>query len=205
MAALVIPNGGQLSLVWAVGSERSYNVLGLNVSPGGVFDQTTANAFGAVVSSAFTSSSIAASIDAGTALTAVAIRDLRVANMAEIGATFTPMFGTAVGDKLSNATAAVYTLRTAKAGKSYRGRVYLPIDGAGARTGDTQAYSTAAYNAGDAFLAAIKTGIDGNATLAGQFHLAVLSRELLLSTIVVDIVSRSPVFGSQRRRIPKRG
>lgn len=72
-------------------------------------------------------SGLAATLSTSTHLATTALRDLRIPNQPQIfpsGQTDGP--GTGTGESLPNETAAVVTLRTAKAGQRYRGRMYLP-------------------------------------------------------------------------------
>ncbi len=132
-----------------------------------------------------------------------------------------PVVGTATGDALPRGTALCVTLRTARAGRSYRGRTYLGGFGEGDNDTDASASSTL-VTLGVAFLTAVQA-----AMAASGWQMAVLSRPAEaysttktithadgsttvdtkshpsrpgFGTAVTSITARNDVWDSQRRR-----
>lgn len=209
MAALVIPNAGMLTLQWS-GSQGAWNnVLGLIGVPAlPIFDQTLANGIFADVKTAATNSALMSNMATTVVLEGVKIRSLSVANQPEFVGAGTPLAGGGTGDMLPLSVAACITIRTAFAGKRFRGRVYL--SGWDELMNDASGRQAAAVNTtGVAFL----QGLAG-ALLARSMDLAVLGRPRDAVTIpaknivaLSGIVNRQTVFvarnskwESQRRR-----
>lgn len=198
---LVVPNAAQLRLIWSLGGQLyALNVLGV-VAPGGVaITQAVANTIGAAVKAGLGTSTLGANLHPTVALANVGLRDVRTASQPEYLDASAPVVGTGTGDLLPPQVAIVVTLRTALAGQSYRGRVYLPgfAEGTNSSTG-TSALGTAPVN----FIAAIKSTLQGNA-----MDLGVLSRPNADATpprfgminVVTSIVMRDTVWDTQRRR-----
>jgi len=67
--------------------------------------------------------------------------------------------GTVTGDTLPSQTSGVISLRTGLAGRSFRGRKYIPFPGEASN--DATGFPTAAYKANLATLAGLYTGING--------------------------------------------
>ena len=213
MPALVVDDAAILRLGWTIGTEAAFNVLGVRCVGGIPLGDDEADAFANVVQLAFAAAAFRAVIDVQTRLDFVGIRDIREPNAAELVGTFTPTAGTASGNQLGHEVALCVTLRTAKAGRRFRGRVYLPVNGATSLTEEDARYTTASVDAGRHFVEDIQLGIENSPTLGGNFHLAVVSRpDATVSPAwpgeandVTGIVVRSPVKTTQRRRLPRRG
>lgn len=210
MPALTVPNGAQMTLRWLTGTENMYNVIGLYVNPGFVIDQSTANSLSAVVLAAWASSNISTYVDAGTSIATVGVRDLRTANLPEYFQSPGPNSGGDVGEKCPNSMALCVTHRTAKAGKSFRGRSYMPMNGAAAIDFETHLYVPGAATNAVKFWTDIKAGLVSSSQISGALQLAVLSRldDATHTPHVTPIVSsmcRSQIATTQRRRLPKRG
>lgn len=195
MAPLVVPSGALARLVWAKGGvPYAVNVIGLRKLAAGNLTQAQATAFAAAVLAAFTSSGQAAVVGTAVTLHQVALRDISEANLPEFIGVGAAVPGTAAGNLLPPQIAACMTLRTAKAGKNYRGRVYLTgyTVGQVTATGDAVA---AVGTAGVAFVNAIDT-----AAAQASCDLAVVSRELKLTELVTSVQSRDAVFETIRGR-----
>lgn len=121
---LVIPNAALVRLGYISGATVAYNVLGGIISGGTVINQALANALGSAIKTYF-SSNLAQVVGTAVSLQSVGVRDIRSANLPEFIDSGAPVAGTATGDLLPKGTAYAVTLRTARAGPSYRGRVYL--------------------------------------------------------------------------------
>ena len=166
---LVIANAAQVSLRWSSGTSPMVNVIGAQVGAGTAINQTLANALDTAIKSAF-STHLAALIHTTATLISVGVRDLRQANMVEYVGVGAGVAGTGTGDPLPRGTAFVVTIRTARSGQSYRGRVYLGGFAEGAN--DTAGQPSAAVGTGAAnFVSAVATAFSSNG-----LTLAVLSR-----------------------------
>jgi hypothetical protein len=127
------------------------------------------------------------------ALSEVGIRDLNEANQAEYNATTSLAGGSATGP-LPPGVAMCCTLRTAKAGKSYRGRYY--------QGGFTEGYNDATGQANAAVATALEEWVTDlqEAFNGRQMTLAVASRTLGTSEPVTAVQVRDRVWDTQRRR-----
>jgi hypothetical protein len=204
MTSLVIPTAVQVRLHWFLYSIPCFNVLGGIVGGGYGNSQAHADALGTAVLGRFTSSGLKALSASTTILTAVGIRDIRVANQVEFVSSAAEVAGTGSGDGLPNQLAAVVTLRTALAGKSYRGRAYF--GGANEAQNNNTGAIEAAYNTA---LVSFMTGVQTDMATEG-ITLAVLSRPRTsppfpvawggAATPVSSIVTRDTQWDTQRRR-----
>jgi len=194
MGSLVIPTAVQVRLFWTYNSIPGVNVLGGIVAGGFVNSQTIANALGTAILGHFTSSGLAALMATTTVLDAVGVRDIRVANQPEFVSTAASVPGTGAGNPLPNELAAAVTLRTALAGKSFRGRAYF--SGAIVAESDGSGRIVAAFNTAlRTFMGNVQTDMG-----AQGITLAVLSRKLLAGNPVTAIQTRDTQWDSQRRR-----
>lgn len=201
MAQLIVPNAAQMRLIWAVGgSLYALNVLGV-VNAGSVaITQSLANTLGTAIKSSFTSSGLGALIHNTVTLANVGIRDLRTANTAEFLDSGAAVAGTGANDILPLQISIVVTLRTAFAGRSFRGRVYV------CGFNENQNSVTGAYGGGAGPVTFI-TGVQ-SALVASSLNLGVIHRptEAPLPvtagfiTPVTSIVMRDSVWDTQRRR-----
>lgn len=226
MASPVIPNCVQIRLLWASEGNLAINVLNAEAGAGVLVNQALANTVGSAIKSAFTSN-LAAHYTGNTGLVRIGLRDMRQPNQAEFLDTTTATAGTGVGEPLPAATAMCLTLRTAKTGKSFTGRIYLPAMTEGDNTGLGVALAAAA-TAAVAFLNAVSAAL-----ASANLFLAVASRasELIRTvrtiffddgtqesktisevkrkdaqlTRVTSILSRTSGWESQRRRGNGRG
>lgn len=149
-------------------------------------------------------STIGAQCSTDTVLQNLQLRDLRTAGMALVSSTAAGGAGTAVGDRLPNQIAICLTMRTARAGKAFRGRNYWPglsesasapggVLTAGAHTSILafcNGYLTAANRNGCQLVVMHRPlfGIDGSITVPGSIENA------------TAIVLRDDVLDTQRRR-----
>jgi len=141
---LVVADAVIVRLMWSLNGKLAYNVLGGRVSGGYTNSQVKTDALATDVLAGFTSSGLKALMASTTELLGVGIRDIRTANLVEYVQTGSPVAGTGAGDPLPNEVAAVVTLRTQFAGKSFRGRVY--ISGANEAQNDAAGHIATAFN-----------------------------------------------------------
>jgi hypothetical protein len=174
---LVIANTVQVRILWALSGQGAVNVLHGIVATGFVVNQSVANTLGSAVKAAFTTH-LASLMPANCGITKVGLRDIRIANGTEFLDAGTAASGSAVGDPLPTSTALCVTLRTDKAGKSFRGRTYL--GGFAETQNDTNAQASAATaTSALAFMAALDTAFDGS-----SITMAVASRPAERYTVV---------------------
>ena len=227
MPALQITNGIQLKLYYSLNANLAMNVLGLTPTGAVTVNQALAETVGSMVKAAWTAQ-IGPHATNKVSLVRVGIRDLRVANLPEFKDTGNAVTGVATGtDSLPGFVAVCITLRTAKSGKSFRGRSYVP--GFAELDNDLNGLSTnAAGLAAAAFINAIGSGIQSS-----QMKLAVLSypsddvkivkttthqdgttsvrtlshevQKVGQATEVTIVESRNATWEVQRRRVNARG
>lgn len=211
MAQLIVPNGAQVKLKWSIAGTPMLTVLGASGTNTVAVTQTLANTIGAGIKSAFTSSGYAGCVGVSAAITKVSVRDVKGANQPEYEDTGAAVLGTnADADFLPKNVALVLTYKTILAGKSYRGRSYLPglmeADNEGAGTIDA-ACETAAI----AFITSVEAVLSGSGLTHAVLSPALPSRttaagetlppKAAFATNVTSVSSRSNIPGSQRRRL----
>jgi hypothetical protein len=203
MAQLVVPNAGQMRLIWALGGQLyALNVLGVVNSTAVNITQALTNTIGAAIKTAFTSSAHAASISTTVTLANVGLRDIRTANQAEFLDSGAAVAGTQALELLPPQTALCITLRTASAGPRFRGRVYLP----GFTEGDNVAggiTNSATSTPAVAFVAAIQAALVAQSLNLGVIHRPTadpLPVSAGFITTVTSIVCRDLIWDTQRRR-----
>ena len=201
---LVVPNAVQIRLHWSYNGILGFNSLGGSVAGGFAASQAIANTLGTAILGRFTSSGLAALMATTTSLLAVGLRDIRTANLPEFVSVAAAVPGTGSGDPLPNQLAAVVTLRTALAGKSYRGRAYF--SGAIEAENDGTGKIAAGLNTA---LVTFMTNVQTDLASSG-ITLAVISRPRAAPpfpvawpgavTPVTAIVTRDTEWDTQRRR-----
>lgn len=197
---LVVANAAQLRLIWGVGGQLyALNVLGVvaNAVP---ITQALTNTLGTAIKGSLASSGHASNLHTTVTLANIGLRDIRTPNQFEFLDTGGPTAGTGTGDLLPPQIALCITLRTAQAGASYRGRIYLPGFAEALNTAGGTAIGTAVAIA---WVAAIQSAL-----VAQSMNLGVLSRpdaervppKVGWITPVTAIVCRDAVWDTQRRR-----
>lgn len=195
MPPLVVPSAALLRLVWNMGaSPYAVNVIGARKTSPAAITQSQANSLGAAVGASFTSSGLAAQVHSGVSLTSVGIRDISAPSLPELVAAMAAVPGANAGNMLPPQIAFCVTLRTALAGRSFRGRVYLPGFTVGGNTtsgGATATVSTACL--------AFVNGID-SAMAANGLDLAIVSRLRSTSELVTLVQARDLTWDTIRGR-----
>lgn len=162
---LVVPNAAQMRLIWTNTGQLAINVIGLEVVGSPTFNQALADAVGAAVKSAWTTH-LAPRMGGAVGLAKVGLRDIRGAGLPEFIDSGATALGANPAEPLPRAASVAVTLRTARAGKKFTGRVYLPgwteadNDAAGAQASTA---STAAV----AFLQAVDSGLSSSSLRIG--------------------------------------
>lgn len=209
MAKLQVPSGAQMKIFWNVDGHTFVNVFGGRATGSGTVDQGTATALGTIVSNAFSSSGIAPAFTTGVNLSQVSIRSVNQVDLPEFFATATGTGTDATTQTLPRGAAAVVTFKTARAGKSGRGRSYMGGFAEGQNiAGSAEAPSISTFCL--AFWNAIKTNL---ATIG--YELALLSpalperqnaagetlpAKIAFAEPITSITFRNNTWGSQRRR-----
>ena len=194
--ALIVPQAALVRIIWTLGGQPfAVNVLGCRKTGATVIDQALANTVGASIKASFTSSGLAGgAVSTTVGLANVGVRDISSAANVEFidGGASVP--GSVGDDVLPPQVAYCVTLRTARAGKSYRGRVYLPGFTKGqSTTGGT--VTAAARDFAAAFLNDIRTDLP-----ATGLSLAVVSRKNLTTELVTLAQGRDLVWDTIRGR-----
>jgi hypothetical protein len=192
---LVIPDTLLVRLIWSLGgTPYAVNVLGA-IAPGGfAVNQTTTNTLATAIKARLTSSGLVSRLHTTVALAQVGMRDIRTPNNAEFLDAGAAVVGTGTGDLLPPQLACCVTLRTAKAGKSFRGRVYL--------CGFTEAASDATGTIATAVRTDALAFVNGIATdmATSTLNFCVASRILSQSNPVILTLIRDAVWDTIRKR-----
>jgi hypothetical protein len=195
---LVIENSATAKIVWGQGSHEWETTLGAHGSAPILVTQALVDTVFADIVARPETSALLGFMSATTALTAFKMRAIDVANLPEFTSSGTGGSGTGVGDSLPLSVTQCITLRTAFAGRSFRGRVYLSgwTETENDATGRMSAASSAA---GVAFLDAIRAVFTAHA-----FELAVLSKPRAATVIPERTIAAKPGFANNVQVIQAR-
>lgn len=194
MPSVVIPDVWSASIDWALNGEiRMTNVLHF-ILANPVINQSFADAVATDIQQAFVSSNWEDEVATVIGLERVRCRSLDTANQAEWTGIINDD-GLNAGTVMPLQNSVVVTLRTALAGRSYRGRVYLG-GLTEAANGSNGAISTTTRDRAQAFI----DDIGGEIFTGGRGSLCVASRKLLTANSVTSVVTRDGVWDTQRRR-----
>ena len=195
MPPLVVPQGALLRLIWTQGGvPAAVNVYGVINTGNVAITQTLTNTVGAAIKAAFTSSGQANQISATVSLSQVGLRDVRTANMPEFLDAGAAVPGVNAGDLLPLNVSFCTTLRTARAGRSFRGRSFLW------GYTETQSSATGTAVAGVLTTAVAWVNAIGTALSSNGLGLAVLSRSTSQVTAVTSVQARDAVWDTMRKR-----
>jgi len=159
---VVVPNAVKVMLVWTLGDGKSArNVLGGVVGSFTSASNTVAEAIRAAIAGNPAFGPLMAMLAPTVAFAAVELQDIRTPGNPVFRSTGAASPGTSSGTELPNEVALVLTLRTAKVGQQWRGRLYQPGWGTTAlATGNVA--SPAAVTALQNFAGAIGAGMSGS-------------------------------------------
>lgn len=200
MPPLVIPNTVRVGLVWQLGGQdAAVNVMHFLVPPSvDADDSAFATGTAIIVTSAMstlTAGGTSSPIDTEWSLDRVTTRWIGAPAAPEYtGTVSVPGTGT-LGQIMPAANAICVTLRTAFAGRSYRGRVYVPGWNTTAMT-TTGQIATGARNRASAFVSDIQAGMFTSLGVS----LGVASPTLGETNSVTSILTRDDQWDVQRRR-----
>lgn len=122
-----IPNCVQVRLIWTLPNTKTvYNVLHGQVAGGFTATAAVADAIFTALKANAGWTAWKANVNSGVSLAGVDLRDVRGANFPVVASSTAAAPGTGAGTALPPGDALVVTLRTASAGRGFRGRVYLP-------------------------------------------------------------------------------
>jgi hypothetical protein len=192
---LVASQGVLVRLIWSTGGVPSMvNVVGASGLANTAVNQALANSLGSAIKAQLTTSGQHAAVHTSVALANVGVRSIHVPSQVEYLDTNPPAPGSGTGSLLPPQIACCITLRTALAGKEFRGRVYL--GGYATVANDTNGQMTVSIGPfGVAFVEGIQDALTANG-----LTLHVISRKNNTSQIVTGIQSRDTVWETQRRR-----
>jgi len=185
---LVVSGAAQVTLKWSVAGIEFVNVLGAVKPPGVTVTQALADTVGAAIKTAYTTSGLQTHQQLATGLGSVGIRDISTAGQPEYLDGGLGVVGTGTGDILPPQTAMVVSVRTARSGASYRGRIYLG--------GFIEPDNEAAGQSSQALATACVAFIDGvaDALSASGMTLGVLSRPREAKTIPAKEITAKAGF-----------
>lgn len=209
--AVTIPSTAEIGVHWVTASLVGASII-WHASYSGVFNGTIAQANSILtgLTSGANWTAFAAFINNQAGISAVTIRDVNTRDNAPIQSTGAGVLGTSASPALPDETAAVVTLRTARAGKQNRGRSYVP------------GWATNALGAGNIIAPTAVTALNNWASIwagvmsaqgytfgVGHFHrLAYTSLKTGVSyperpaglVPIINVVVRDNHWDSQRRR-----
>ena len=196
MIALVVPNAVVMRFIWSEsGTDSAVNVLGLSNPNALTIDQAFTNTIGTAVKNAFVSSGLQIHIGQNVALNHVGLRNISAPNQYEFLDAAIPQPGTGASDTLPLNVTYCLTLRTALAGRSYRGRYYQSgFDEA--ENSNIGVPAPAVATSTKAFIDAVNTAVQSHGVT-----LAVISRKLLGVNNVTQTTARTSLWTTQRRRV----
>src|SRR5262245_51432967 len=195
MPPLLVSQGVLVRLVWSVsGTPSAVNVLGVRNVANAPINQAAADFIANTITNAYSTGPLPGKIHTSVTLSGVGVRNIAIAAQPEVPGVVTPVPGTGTGKLLPPQVALCATLRTALAGKSYRGRYYAFGFNDGALTTAGTADPTVS-TALTTFLNAVRTNM-----ASGQFPLAIVSRKLATLENVTTVESRDNLWETIRGR-----
>lgn len=221
-----IPAGAEVKLYWSLNAQLAMNVIGVEITGNPSFGQALADTIGAAIKATFTAN-LAPQIATSNSLVRVGIRDLRADHLPEFRDSGAAVAGTGAGDAMPGQAACCVTLRTAGAGKSFRGRTY--ISGfTEAANGASGLILAAASTAAVTFMQVVNQNLTSNGMrmavltrpqddvvitktttpLGGPAEVKVLSHQTQKPGAVHTVTafeSRNAFWESQRKRVNGRG
>lgn len=207
--SLVIPNAVQIKIKWTYGTLQGINVLGGVGAGSASVNQALADNLDTMIKAALTSSGLVPLLHSTVTLNQVTVRSLVSAGLAEWAGAGAGVAGTGTGDRMPNSVASIVSLKTARAGKSYRGRVYISGFSEGQNDPSGQMVNTVA-TASTAFINTIRTNITGQGLQLAVLSPALPERTTKPGTVlpakpafaepVTTQLVRSFIWGTQRKR-----
>lgn len=209
----VIPNVVTVRMIWALANGRTaYNVCHGTVAGGFSATSTVAEAIFAAMKASAAWTAWKARLNTGVSFAGIDLRDIRAANLPVVQSTGGAVTGTGAGGALPPGDALCVTLRTAGAGRAFRGRVYLPgLDNTALAAAGTAAAGT--VTDATAFVTELQTAMTASSLTLAIAQPAraeytghggrVIPARAASSAAVTSIVTRNAVIDHQRRRAGK--
>jgi len=193
--ALIVTQGVLVRLIWGVGGQpTAVNVMG-GINTGAAIDQGRANSIGAAIKASTAGASGLHQIMGTTvSLLNVGVRSIGAPSQTEFLDAGAAVPGTATGNLLPAQVALCITLRTALAGKSYRGRFY------------TFGFTATSLTPGGLCSTVVgdqaRTAVEGliTALATSQITPAIISREKSLASPITLVNLRDYRFDTIRKR-----
>lgn len=211
LGPIVISNAIEVDLVWNLANGRQVkNVLHGQVAGGFAATAAIAEAVRAAIVASAQWTAWKPFINASCSFQGVNLRDLRLAQYPLVNSTGGATAGTGVGTTLQPGASIVVTERTAFAGRSNRGRVYLTGLDSAALTAATGAATAAANTAALNFMTAVQTALGtsgitlaianpARAAYTGKHNRPIPARPAGIVP-VTGFATRLTTLASQRRR-----
>lgn len=191
-----VANAALLRLLWTLpGGGQMVNVIGVNAGATAI-NQSTANGLGTAIKGAFNSGLYKNHVHPSVALAAVGIRDIRDINLPEYLDSGAAVAGAATGDALARQVALVVSLRTAHAGRGYRGRIYLGGFDENSEDSDGTASAALVTDAGT-FITAVQGAIN-----AQGMSMAVVGKNKLARSIVTTVTNPDGTTSTKTKSYP---
>lgn len=201
---LVIPNGVEIDLAWISNGRIMKNTCFAEAPTSLAITPALADSITTALNSLFTSSGLVALQSSGGRGPAAQLRDVRDVGFPLVTGSVQGATGTGTTDLLPSQIAACLTVRTARAGRQFRGRMFIP------------GFVEIANDATNHMTAATKTALDAyaaglpNALNQSGLQFSVCHRPLYLTDgsigtpgslqHVTQVVCRDNVWDTQRRR-----
>lgn len=201
MPPVVVDGTLSIRVVWtAAGSPLGQNVLNARIGSGPAVNQAMATTIAGHLESAHTSSGLDALQSTDVSMDLVEIRDLREPNQPLISAAIGSP-GLSAANLVPRGNSLVVTSRTALAGRSFRGRTYVP--GFSDEATDASGRATqAAQDAATAFIVDFGAAMDGEGWPLGVASLVSggVRRDPGIITLIDSWVCRNAIWDRQWRR-----
>ena len=207
--SIVIPNCLQVRLLWTGASRAFLNVLHAQYTLAGPLNPNVGETLFSAIKAAAATTTWLSHLPTSTLLSGVDVRDLRAPNNPLLPSTSAAVPGSSPSAPIPPQSSMVVTLRTASAGRSFRGRVFL--GGLSTSVDDTTGHIVPAGNTDAvAFIVGVQSAMAGQSmTLAiGQKFLpsrpghggVTLPQRDANVVPVTAILARDNIFDTQRRR-----
>jgi hypothetical protein len=207
MPALQVDNAALLRIIWAVNqTETAVNVYGVAKPPGVAITQGLVEVIGTNLRAMVTTSGLVAQQSPTVHISRIGLRDINVPNQPEFEDTTVGPPGLGTDPAMPPQIALVVTMRTALAGRRFRGRSYV-FGWAGSANEGTGIAAADAVAASSTWITSIQSALTNSG-----LDLAIVSRPLYSDAVppvliragevhpVTAILTRDNIWDTQRRR-----
>lgn len=213
MPEFVVPNSARVRIHWDLAGDIASTALGGSGAGASAVGQTMADNLSTAFRSALASSGLEDFLPTSVSLVNVSVRNVNSAAQTEYFGSGAPAPGTLTTDLLPRSAALVVTLRTALAGKSFRGRSFLSGFAEVVNQSDAT-IAAGAIAAALAFITACQSAMSAQGLTLSILSPALPSRvtkggvtlppKAAFSNAVTAIEVRNSAWGSQRMRNQRR-